>query len=90
MVDTEVVLNSIAAPMQRYMEKMTRSLIDDLSLTGKKASFDLLYEKIGTQFLIFETAKHHLEQFFSLVHVCDREVVTAINSPVTTFTLAVK
>ena len=65
-------------------------LIDDLSLTGKKASFDLLYEKIGTQFLIFETAKHHLEQFFSFVHVCDREVITAINSPVTTFTLAVK
>ena len=65
-------------------------LIDDLSLTGKKASFDLLYEKIGTQFLIFEKAKHHLEQFFSLIHVCDREVVKTINSPVVTFTLAIK
>jgi hypothetical protein len=65
-------------------------VVDDLSITGKKASFDLLYEKIGTQFLIFDTAKKHLEQFFSLIHVCDMEVVKTINSPVTTFTIAVR
>jgi hypothetical protein len=65
-------------------------VVDDLSITGKKASFDLLYEKIGTQFLIFDTAKKHLEKFFSLIYICDMAVVTAINSPVVTFTLAAR
>jgi hypothetical protein len=65
-------------------------LVDDLSLTGQKASFDYLYEKIGTQFLVFESARQHLEKFFSRVHVCDMETVTATRSPVTTFTLAIK
>jgi len=65
-------------------------IIDDLSLTGKKASFDHIYEKIGTQFLIFDEVKQELEKYFSLINICDREVVTAVNSPVTTFTLAAK
>ena len=65
-------------------------VVDDLSLTGKKASFDYLYEKIGTQFLIFETARQHLEKHFSLVHACDMETVKATRSPVTTFTIAIK
>jgi hypothetical protein len=65
-------------------------VVDDLSLTGTRASFDYLYEKIGTQFLIFETARQHLEKHFSLVHACDMETVRATRSPVTTFTVAVK
>lgn len=65
-------------------------ILDDLSLTGKKASFDHIYEKIGTQFLIFDEVKQQLDKYFSLIHICDREVAEAINVPVTTFTLAVR
>ena len=54
MVDTEVVLNSIAAPMQRYMQNMTRSLSDwqpledaaELLLQGK----DMPDEHLHTDF----------------------------------------
>ena len=65
-------------------------LIDDLSITGKKYSFDMIYEKIGTKFLVFDTARKHLEQYFSCVHTCDGDTIKAVHSPVTTFTLAVK
>ncbi len=63
-------------------------IVDDLSLTGQKASFDIIYEKIGTQFLVFDDVRARLEKHFSLVHTCDSETVEAVNSPVTSFTLA--
>lgn len=63
---------------------------DDLSLTGKKMTFDILYGKIGTQFLTFREAKNRLEKHFSFIHICDRDVTQAINSNVATFTLAIK
>jgi hypothetical protein len=65
-------------------------LVDDLSHTGKKWNFDLVYERIGTQFLTFQAAMRHLERHFSFIHTCDREIMEAVNSPVTTFTLALK
>jgi hypothetical protein len=64
-------------------------LVDDLSLTGKKYSYDRIYGNIG-KFLVFEEAKQRLEKYFSFIHACDREAAEAIHSPVTTFTLAVK
>ena len=63
---------------------------DDLSLTGKKMAFDVLYGKIGTQFLTFREAKKRLEKHFSFIHTCDGDITKAINSSVTTFTLAIK
>jgi len=63
---------------------------DDLSITGRKMSFDLLYEKIGTTFLTFSEAMKHLKQHFSFIHTCDAETTEAINSGVTTFTVAIK
>jgi hypothetical protein len=65
-------------------------LVDDLSITGEKASFDRIYERIGSQFLVFEEAKKRLEKHFSFIHVCDREIIDLVNSPVTSFTLAIK
>jgi hypothetical protein len=63
---------------------------DDLSITGRKMSFDLLYEKIGTTFLTFSEAMIHLKRHFSFIHTCDTETTEAINSGVTTFTVAIK
>jgi len=65
-------------------------LVDDLSVTGEKASFDRIYERIGTQFLIFDEAQKHLEKHFSFIHACDREIIEMVNSPVISFTLAIK
>jgi hypothetical protein len=65
-------------------------LVDDLSLTGKKAAFDHIYARIGAQFLVLEEARQHLSHYFSHIHTCDAEVVQAIHSPVSTFTLALK
>jgi len=65
-------------------------LVDDLSISGKMASFDKIYERIGAQFLIFEEAKKRLEKHFSCIEVCDREIIELVNSPVTSFTLAIK
>jgi hypothetical protein len=65
-------------------------IVDDLSLTGKKYAYDQIYGRIGTQFLVFEEAKHRLTKYFSFIHACDREAAEAIHSPVITFTLAVK
>ena len=65
-------------------------LVDDLSLTGRKASFDHIYGRIGTQFLVLEEARRHLAAHFSRMHICDSAVIEKIHSPVTTFTLAVK
>ena len=63
---------------------------DDLSLTGKKMAFDFLYGKIGTQFLTFRETQKRLKKHFSFIHTCDRDITKAINSSVTTFTLAIK
>jgi hypothetical protein len=63
---------------------------DDLSITGRKMAFDLLYEKIGTKFLTFSEAMKYLKQHFSFIHTCDREITAEINSGVTTFTVAIK
>jgi hypothetical protein len=63
---------------------------DDLSLSGRKAAFDILYGKIGTHFLIYEEAIKHLEKHFSFIHTCDAKLAHTINYPVTTFTLAIK
>lgn len=63
---------------------------DDLSITGRKMSFDLLYEKIGTTFLTLSEAMRHLKKYFSFIHTCDKETTEAINSGVTTFTVALK
>jgi len=65
-------------------------LQDDLSLTGKKLAYDILYGKMGTQFLTYRQTREHLEKYFSFIHTCDREITRAINSSVTTFTLAIK
>lgn len=65
-------------------------LVDDLNITGEMASFDRIYERIGAQFLVFEEAKKRLERHFSFVHVCDRDIIEMVNSPVTSFTLAIK
>ncbi len=65
-------------------------LVDDLNITGEMASFDRIYERIGAQFLVFEEARKRLERHFSLVHVCDRDIIEMVNSPVTSFTLAIK
>lgn len=65
-------------------------LQDDLSLTGKKMAFDVLYGRIGTHFLIYSEALRHLEKYFSFIHTCDREVTEALQSTVTSFTVAVK
>jgi hypothetical protein len=65
-------------------------LVDDLSITGEMASFDKIYERIGAQFLIFDEARKRLEKHFSCIHVCDREIIEMVNSPVTSFTLAIK
>ncbi len=63
---------------------------DDLSITGRKMAFDFLYEKIGTTFLTLSEAMKHLTQHFSFIHTCDKEITEAINSGVTTFTVAIK
>jgi hypothetical protein len=65
-------------------------LVDDLNITGEMASFDKIYERIGAQFLLFDTARKRLEKHFSTIHVCDREIIEMVNSPVTSFTLAIK
>ena len=63
---------------------------DDLNLTGKKEAPDVIYEKIGAQFLTFKEAKKHLGKHFSLIHTCDKKNIESINAIVTTFTLAIK
>ena len=63
---------------------------DDLNLTGKKEAPDLLYEKIGANFLTFKEAKKYLGKHFSLIHTCDKKTIESINAFVTTFTLAIK
>jgi hypothetical protein len=61
-----------------------------MSLSGEKAAFDHIYAKIGTQFLVLADAHRCLARYFPCVRACDSEVVEAIRSPVSTFTLAIK
>jgi len=65
-------------------------LQDDLSLTGKKMAFDVLYGRIGTRFLVYDEAMRYLKKYFRFIHTCDREVTEALKSTVTSFTVAVK
>ena len=63
-------------------------IVDDLSLTGRMYSFDKIYARIGSRFLVLEEARRHLDRHFSSVQVCDRAAIEATHSPVTTFVLA--
>jgi hypothetical protein len=65
-------------------------MVEDLNLTGKKEAYDIIMEKIGSQFFIYEEAKKHLAKHFSFIHTCDSKTIETINLPVTDFTLAIK
>ena len=65
-------------------------MVDDLNLTGKKEAYDIIMEKIGSQFFVYVEAKKYLEKHFSFIHTCDSKTIEAINLPVTDFTLAIK
>ena len=65
-------------------------MVEDLNLIGKKEAYDIIYEKIGSQFFLFNEAKERLEKHFSFIHTCDRKTIETINAPVTDFTLAMK
>ena len=65
-------------------------MVEDLNLTGKKEAYDIIMEKIGSQFFIYEEARKHLEKHFSFIHTCDSKIIETINLPVTDFTLAIK
>jgi len=65
-------------------------MVEDLNLTGKKEAYDIIYEKIGTQFFTYRETKEHLKRHFSFIYTCDRKTIEAINLPVTDFTLAIK
>jgi len=65
-------------------------MVEYLSLTGKKEAYDIINEKIGTQFFTYRKAKEHMEKYFSFIHTCDRKTIEAVNAPVTIFTLAGK
>lgn len=65
-------------------------MVEDLNLSGKKESWDIIYEKIGMQFFTFEKTKKYLNKYFSFIHTCDQEAIQAINLPITDFTLAFK
>ena len=65
-------------------------MVEDLNLTGKKEAYDIIYEKIGSQFFLFNEAKERLEKHFSFIHTCDKKTIETINAPVTDFTLAMK
>ena len=65
-------------------------MVEDLNLTAKKEAYDIIYEKIGSQFFLFREVKERLKKHFSLIHTCDRKTIETINAPVTDFTLAMK
>lgn len=65
-------------------------MVEDLNLTGKKEAYDIIYEKIGSQFFIYSKVKEYLEKHFSFIYTCDRKAIESINAPVTDFTLAIK
>ncbi len=65
-------------------------MVEDLNLTDKKEAYDIIYEKIGSQFFTYAEAKRYLEKHFSFIHTCDTKTIEAVNLPVTDFTLAIK
>jgi hypothetical protein len=65
-------------------------MVEDLSLSGKKEAYDVIYEKIGLQFFTYAEAKKYLDKHFSFIHTCDTQTIEALNLPVTDFTLAMK
>ena len=65
-------------------------MVEDLNLTGEKEAYDVIMEKIGSQFFVYAEAKKYLEKHFSFIHTCDSKTIEAINLPVTDFTLAIK
>ena len=65
-------------------------MVEDLNLTGKKEAYDVIMEKIGSQFFTYRETKEQLEKHFSFIYTCDSRTIEAINLPVTDFTLAIK
>ncbi len=65
-------------------------MVEDLNITGKKEAYDIIFEKIGANFLTLSEAEKFLSKHFSFIHTCDKEAIEAINSPVTDFTLAAR
>ena len=65
-------------------------MVEYLSLTGRKEAYDIINEKIGTQFFTYSEAVEHLEKHFSFIYRCDKKTVEAVNAPVTIFTIATK
>ena len=65
-------------------------MVEDLNLTGKKEAYDIIYEKIGSQFFTYQEARKYLEKHFPFIHTCDTKTIEAINLPVTDFILAMK
>ena len=65
-------------------------MVEDLNLTGKKEAYDIIYEKIGSQFFLFREVKERLEKHFPFIYTCDKKTIETINAPVTDFTLAIK
>ena len=65
-------------------------MVEDLSLSGKKEAYDVIYEKIGLQFFTYAEAKKYLDKHFSFIHTCDIKTIKALSLPVTDFTLAIK
>jgi hypothetical protein len=65
-------------------------MVEDLSRSGKKEAYDVIYEKIGLQFFTYAEAKKYLDKHFSFIHTCDTKTIEALNLPVTDFTLAMK
>jgi hypothetical protein len=65
-------------------------MVEDLSLSGKKEAYDVIYEKIGLQFFTYLEAKKYLDKHFFFIHTCDTQTIEALNLPVSDFTLAMK
>ena len=65
-------------------------MVEDLNLTGKKEAYDVIMEKIGSQFFVYAEAKKYLQKHFPFIHTCDSTTIKALKLPVTDFTLAIK
>jgi hypothetical protein len=65
-------------------------MVEDLNLEDKKEAYDVIYERIGSQFFTLQETRKYLAKNFSFIHTCDQETIDAINLPVTDFTLAIK
>jgi len=98
MIKKETILACIKEPMEQYHQTAMdtignwRPLVDisEKLLAGKEEAYDIIYEKIGAQFFIFNEVKERLSKHFPFIHTCDKKTIETINAPVTDFTLAVK